>query len=690
MDSTDTPRSRGRFVFNIARQMASVINRPFRSSRNTSQSSTEVKDSSGDTTKIDQPFDNSQNTTEIPRPSGGPPPRVIYEKVDRLDSISYLCLDEDGNSTVATEPDICMSTNDYTQLVCDPGQAANVLRARANTLARQQEGVATEFGVDEEKHLGANSNALVPVGHSWDDPDACLEEEYYEVDMYTCSRKDAINFEPGPDPEGALASLMRKSTVLIPPFAFTQYMRDKRFRVEDFQNGAHDPKTWGYKKKLAHTILYGLTTLVSQYNSAVMGPIMGDIQTHFNTGFKAAVLTTSLYIIGIAFGPILFAPMSEVFGRKYSTLFPFLFAGILSLAAAYSSSFPIILLFRFMAGIFSAAPIVIGGGMLSDIWEAAVRGDYLAIYSNFVTLGPCLSPIISSAIMQYDDQTDWRTVMAFSAVLYFIMFSINMFALSESYKLVLLQKEAQNMRARTGNRLYHTLADLQPLTASTFVNKHVRRPMKMMFTPIIAAVAGYAAFVFGVFYLVATSVTQTFSQYRHYTGIQAGAPMLAMYCGAAFVGIPINIAFGKRYQRLFELNFNRALPEERLYPLLFFAGLMPLGVWLFGFTIALDCHWIIPCAGLAMMGGGFFIIFQGCLNYLVDAFPKYAASAIAVNTCLRSLMAGFFPLFSKELFHASGIEMGCLFIGLAAMLFMPIPFVLYAIGRKTRQKVSFD
>lgn len=42
--------------------------------------------------------------------------------------------------------------------------------------------------------------------------------------------------------------------------------------------------------------------------------------------------------------------------------------------------------------------------------------------------------------------------------------------------------------------------------------------------------------------------------------------------------------------------------------------------------------WIAPVIGLAMTGVGFFTIFQAALNYLVDTFHKYAASAVAANS----------------------------------------------------------
>ena len=80
------------------------------------------------------------------------------------------------------------------------------------------------------------------------------------------------------------------------------------------------------------------------------------------------------------------------------------------------------------------------------------------------------------------------------------------------------------------------------------------------------------------------------------------------------------------------------------------------------------------------------MIFQGCLNYLVDTNRQYAASVIAANTILRSILAAVFPLFSSQLFHNLGIHWGGSLIGFIALAMIPIPWVFYKYGGKLREK----
>ncbi len=62
--------------------------------------------------------------------------------------------------------------------------------------------------------------------------------------------------------------------------------------------------------------------------------------------------------------------------------------------------------------------------------------------------------------------------------------------------------------------------------------------------------------------------------------------------------------------------------------------------------------------GVVISGAGFFTIFQAAINYLIDTFQRYAASAIAANTFLRSAFAGAFPLFITQMLHALGVDWG--------------------------------
>ena len=83
------------------------------------------------------------------------------------------------------------------------------------------------------------------------------------------------------------------------------------------------------------------------------------------------------------------------------------------------------------------------------------------------------------------------------------------------------------------------------------------------------------------------------------------------------------------------------------------------------------------------------LIFVGYLNYLVDVYLMYAASAIAANTIIRSACGAAAPLFTNQMFSALGVGGGGSLVGGVAGLLAIVPFLFYRYGRQIRQKSKF-
>lgn len=113
------------------------------------------------------------------------------------------------------------------------------------------------------------------------------------------------------------------------------------------------------------------------------------------------------------------------------------------------------------------------------------------------------------------------------------------------------------------------------------------------------------------------------------------------------------------------------------------------GLFIFGWASPRHVFWLAPVVGTVSMGFGFFTIFQGALNYLIDTFQKYGASAIAANTFLRSVFAAGFPLFATPMFHKLGIPWASSVLGFIAAAMIPIPFLFYIYGPSIRKRGKF-
>lgn len=118
-----------------------------------------------------------------------------------------------------------------------------------------------------------------------------------------------------------------------------------------------------------------------------------------------STLTTSIYMLGLVGGPIVVAPMSEMFGRLpvYHVCNAVFLA--FTIACAKSTGTGMFLAFRLLAGAAGSAPLTIGGGTIADLMPKEKRGVAMGMFALGPTLGPSLGPIAGGFISQ---SIGWR------------------------------------------------------------------------------------------------------------------------------------------------------------------------------------------------------------------------------------------------------------------------------------------
>ena len=125
-------------------------------------------------------------------------------------------------------------------------------------------------------------------------------------------------------------------------------------------------------------------------------------------------------------------------------------------------------------------------------------------------------------------------------------------------------------------------------------------------------------------------------------------------------------------------------------PIIIGAILTPAGLFMYGWSAQYKTHWIVPNIGTAIFAAGNQLVFQNCQTYLVDAYTRYAASAIAATAVFRSLGGFAFPLFADQMYQALGYGWGnttLAFVGIAVGF--PAPFILWWYGEALRKKSTF-
>jgi MFS transporter, DHA1 family, multidrug resistance protein len=258
-----------------------------------------------------------------------------------------------------------------------------------------------------------------------------------------------------------------------------------------------------------------------------------------------------------------------------------------------------------------------------------------------------------------------------------------MIVLDESYPPMLLVYKARRLRHETGNWALHAKHEEWDVSVKELSQKFLVRPFQLLGTPICFLVALYASFCYGILYMQLGAIPIIFEERRHWPSVSSTLPFLSILIGG-ILGCAANVYNQRVYNVYFHLAGDRAVPEKRLPPMCIGSVFFAAGLFITGWTASPRFPWIAPVLGLVAMGFGFFTIFQAAINYLVDTFTKYGASAIAANTFLRSCFAGAFPLVVSPLYHNIGIGPGSTITGGFACLMIPVPFLFYFFGKRIR------
>jgi multidrug resistance protein len=440
---------------------------------------------------------------------------------------------------------------------------------------------------------------------------------------------------------------------------------------------------WTFRKKVITTMLYGFTTMGSTWASSIYSAGIIQISQDFHVSTEVSTLGLTLLLLGFGVGPLLWAPLSEIYGRKSAVLVPYFIAAVFSFGTATAKDIQTVLITRFFAGFFGSAPVTNTGGVLGDIWPAEQRGVAMVGYAMAVVGGPALGPIAGGAIVQ--SYLRWRWTEYITGIFMMAMLILDIIMLDESYPPVLLVYKARRLRHETGNWALHAKHEEWDVSARELGNKYLIRPFQMLATPICFLVALYASFVYGILYAQLASFPIEFQEVRGWNMVVGALPFLAMLLGIG-IGALANVLNQRYYVKRFHKNKDRPIPEARLPPMMVGSVFFASGLFVFAWTSDRSIFWVAPCVGITMVGFGFFTIFQAALNYLVDTFQKYAASAVAANTFLRSIFAAAFPLFITPLLHNLGIGWGVSIFAFIAVFMIPIPYLFFVFGERIRAR----
>lgn len=136
------------------------------------------------------------------------------------------------------------------------------------------------------------------------------------------------------------------------------------FTLDDAAN----PKNWSKAKKWWCTMCVAITCFAVAFNSAVVTADLGGVSAEFGVSEEVSLLTITLFVVGFGIGPMAFAPLSEIFGRRPVYAVTLAVAVVFTIPGALARNIETLLITRFIAGVAFSAPMSLVGGTLVSLF----------------------------------------------------------------------------------------------------------------------------------------------------------------------------------------------------------------------------------------------------------------------------------------------------------------------------------
>ncbi|KAI1260479.1 major facilitator superfamily domain-containing protein [Xylariaceae sp. FL1019] len=465
---------------------------------------------------------------------------------------------------------------------------------------------------------------------------------------------------------------------------------EKRYRLVTFTiDDPENPKNWSKAFKWYITMIVALVCFVVAFASSVVTADIKGVVEEFDVSEEVALLSITLFVVGFGVGPLAFAPLSEVYGRKVIYVSTLFVAVIFIIPGAVAKNIATLLVARAIDGIAFSAPITIIGGTLADCWKAEERGIPMAAFSAAPFIGPAIGPLVGGFL---SDAAGWRWLYWIQLILAVIVWVLITFTVPETYAPTILAKRAEKLRKETGENDWVTEEDIDKRPIGERLRIFLIMPLKLLFGELIVfLISLYMSVLYGLLYMFFIAFPIVFQEGKGWSAGLTGLTFIPLAVGvvcSAFCSPWINAHYRKK---IAPYVAEGCMPpaELRLIPMMGACWFIPMGLIIFAWTSYPRLSWVGPTLAGFPVGFGFIFIYNSANNYLVDTYQHLAASALAAKTFIRSLWGAAVVLFTTQMYHRLGYQWASTVLAAISLLCCAIPFLFWKFGERIRRRSKY-
>ncbi|KAJ9056210.1 hypothetical protein DSO57_1035504 [Entomophthora muscae] len=406
--------------------------------------------------------------------------------------------------------------------------------------------------------------------------------------------------------------------------------------------------------------------LLAPLASTIYFPALETIAEDLETTGQVMDLTIGVFILVLGFFPLIWGGAADRYGRRWifiSSLLLFLASNI---GAALAQSIGVLIAMRVLQGVGSSAPLVIGVGVVSDVFPKEELGMSVSIFFSGLLVGPILGPILGGYM---NDALGWRSTFWFLAI-----------AGGLTNLLVLLF-------------LPETLEACQPFPIRVSINPPRISKVGAFFNPFAAlkylrfpvvVLAGFIpGLAFATFFGIESFHSRAFRDKYELSPSNVGLSFLVLGIGSIignFLGGKLSDLMSARANKTSSNN-----PEARLHGVWAFVVILILGILTYGWSLETNLHLAIPLAATFFIGFGYTACSIGASAYLVNLAPDYSSSITSSANFIKMTLAAIIVFNNTGIVNLLRYGYGSVLYGAVAFFAIIITLLLVLKGQALRQ-----
>ncbi|ORY94533.1 major facilitator superfamily domain-containing protein [Syncephalastrum racemosum] len=424
-----------------------------------------------------------------------------------------------------------------------------------------------------------------------------------------------------------------------------------------------DPNDLSDRRKNIIIAIVAFGGVSGPLGSMIYMPALLSVARDLHTTSSAVNGTVSAYVIFMGVAPLIWASLSEQYGRKRMYFISNLISVVTSIICAFAKNIGVLIFFRAIQSAGANAGLTLGAGVIADTIPVARRGKAYGFFYIGPLVGPVIGPTIGGFLCQY---LGWQSTFVFQAILGGILLVITTVLLPETLRKGKIQQK------NTQGAWQQLKRDFKPM----FV---------MMRDKTVILITTYHTIVFASLYFLNPTITNTFQKLYGYTEWQVGLCYLPLGIGLMIGSIVsgqqsdavLNKAIAKGCPGKSELRLRASYPAS---------SFIPAGYIIYGWTTQMKIEVYGPLIGLFVYALGQMFAFTPTSVYLVDSKPGSSATAVGITNCVRSIMGAITAIFSTQAIDKAGT--GILFTILAVINVLNILLIIACsvFGEKWREQ----